>query len=222
MPFVECPNCRHTISDAATTCPNCGQAMTARPAEPTASTAPAVGDNDAARAADSYAPATPVDLPYFEVSIRKFVVMSIVTWGIYPLYWAYEQWVRIANRNREGLSPIWRTIFSPLWNFSLFRRIKEEAIRRGVPVHWDATMLAVIYFLFGPLWRLPDPWWVVSLLTFAPILPVVQQVIRVHDTVSPTRDRNDRFSGTNVIGIFVGTTFLVLVVVGLTLAPSAS
>ena len=186
------------------------------------SEAPSISDAPVSDVSGPQVLTTGVDLPFFEVSVRKFVVMSIVTWGIYPLYWAYEQWVRIENRNHEGLSPIWRTIFSPLWNFSLFKRIRREAIARGVPVYWDATVLAIIYFMFGPLWRLPDPWWLISLLTFLPCLPVVNEIVRVHNTLSLTHDRNDRFSGTNVIGIFVGSAFLALVVTGVVLGPSAS
>jgi hypothetical protein len=217
MPFVECPNCHHSISDAAGICPNCRYVMPARPA-PSLD----VSDTPAAKIEASYAPLNVVELPCFEVSVRKFVVMSIVTWGVYPLYWAFEQWVRIARRKNERLSPIWRTIFAPLWNFSLFKRIKQEATARGAAVRWEPTLLALLYFMFGPLWRLPDPWWVVSLLTFLPVIPVVRTVTRLHDTLSPTRDRNDRFSGANVVGIVFGSAVLALVLVGLSLGPQQS
>jgi zinc ribbon protein len=213
MPFVVCPNCSHTISDAARTCPNCGHTLPARPAPP------AVTYVSPTEFSEPHVPAA-VQLPYFEVSLRKFVVMSIVTWGMYILYWTYRQWILIEARTREGLSPIWRTIFSPLWNFSLFDRVKADAERRHLTVGWSGGLLAVIYLLAGALWRLPDPWWLVSLLAFLPLIPVVRTIGQLHNTLNTDRKRNDRFTRGNIIGIVIGVLFLLLVVLTLIVPPT--
>ena len=65
-------------------------------------------------AVDTNAEAVSVSLPYFEVALGKVVVMSLVTFGLYELYWMYQQWKRVKIRTMEDLSPFWRTFFAPL------------------------------------------------------------------------------------------------------------
>jgi hypothetical protein len=157
-------------------------------------------------------------MPFFEVSLPKFVVMSVVTWGIYNLYWAYKQWVHISARG-ESISPFWRAFFSPIWSFSLFERIKVDASTRGVAVYWSSGLLGFVYLVMGVLYRLPDPFWLLSLLSFLPLVPAVRAVIAIHERSTGTRDRNSYFGAVNVIGIIVGVGFLLLVIAAMASQP---
>jgi len=87
--------------------------------------------------------------PQFAVSLGKLAILSIVTFGIYDLYWAYQQWDAIRRRENEDLSPFWRAFFAPLWGFSLFPRIQKLAEMHHVPVNWSGGALAVVYLLLG-------------------------------------------------------------------------
>lgn len=64
------------------------------------------------------------------------------------------------------------------------------------------------------LWRLPDPWWLLSLVTFLPIIPPVRAVVAMHDRLAENRDRNARFSAANIAGVIFGGIVLLLAVVG--------
>ena len=158
-------------------------------------------------------------MPYFEVSLPKFVVMSVVTWGIFSLYWAYKQWVHISARSREGISPFWRAFFAPLWSFSLLERIKVDAGTRGAPVYWSSGLLGFVYLVMGALWRLPDPFWLVGIFSFLPLLPAVRAVIAIHERSTGGRDRNGYFGAANVVGIIVGIGFLLLVIAAMAAQP---
>ena len=216
MPLVTCPDCGRSVADAAMTCIHCGSPLMGRAtatdtAPPPASSGYTPPRGDASRGAE------PLVLPFFEVGVRKFVVMSIFTWGLYDLYWSYQQWVRIRDRGREHLSPFWRTFFAYLWGFSLFARVSEEARRKHMPVAWDSSLLGAVYFALGIAWRLPDPWWFVSLFAFVPVVPVVRTIVALHDRLDPDgeRDRNARFGDANWIGIAVGFVFTLMVILGL-------
>jgi hypothetical protein len=122
-----------------------------------------------------------VPFPLFPVSLSKFAVMSICSFGIYELYWCYQNWTRL--RDREGLlvSPFWRAFFAPLWGFSLFGRIRDLADSEGVETGWSAPVLATLYLVLSISWRLPDPWSLISIASFVPMLPVVRTTQRIND-----------------------------------------
>ena len=157
---------------------------------------------------------TDAHLPFFEVGRAKFAVMSIVTFGFYDLYWAYQQWTRIKARSGEKLIPSLRAAFAHVWGFSLFAHVRAEAVQQGVTVEWSAGLLGLCYLLIGALWRLPDPWWLISFLSFAVLIPVVNVIAALHERIDGQRDRNARFSIANMVGTAIGSLLVLLVLAG--------
>ena len=153
--------------------------------------------------------------PLFAVSLPKFVVMSVCTLGLYEFYWCYRHWQAERRREEENLSPFWRTVFAPVWVFALLPRIQSLTTKHGVPATWSATGLALAFLLLNAAWRLPDPVWLVCLLTCLPLIPVQQSVNRLNATLVPEAGRNDRFSGLNVLFIVIGTILLLLLLLSL-------
>ena len=158
-------------------------------------------------------------IPQFSVSLSKLVVMSLATFGIYELYWCYKQWEAIRRRESEKLSPFWRAFFAPLWGFSLFPRIQRLTANYGVPASWSGAGLALGFFILGAMWRLPDPYWLVSLFSFLPLLVVQRSVNALNAAVAPAADRNARYSGLNVVVIVIGAILLLLAILG-TILPN--
>ena len=71
------------------------------------------------------------------------------------------------------------------------------------------------------LWRLPDPYWLVSYLSFVPLLPVQSAVNRLNSVAAPDAPRNDSYSGANVVMIVVGGLLLALAIFGTFLPAEA-
>jgi hypothetical protein len=155
---------------------------------------------------------------YFPVGLLKFVVLTICTFTLYELYWAYKNWQRARERTGENIWPFWRAFFAPLWSFSLFRRIKEDAAGAGISAAWNPTLLAVTYLLWTAVWRLPDPWWLLCLLTFVPMIPVVDTVGELTAKSPAAEGKNDRLSGWNIVAVVLGGLFTILAIWG-TLYP---
>ena len=82
-------------------------------------------------------------------------------------------------------------------------------------MNWSTGVLGGLYFVLLLLWRLPDPWWLISIFSFLPIIPVIQTVVALHDAVAGSRDRNTRFSGLNIVGLVLGAIWVLLVLIGL-------
>ena len=152
--------------------------------------------------------------PQFAVSLGKLAVMSLCTFGLYELYWFYKQWDTLRRRERENLSPFWRTFFAPLWAFSLFPRIRQLTAKYGVPATWSGGGLALAFLIFGAASRLPARLWMVSLLSFLPLLVLQRAVNTLNATVAPGAERNNRYSGANVVVIVIGAILLALAIAG--------
>ena len=153
-------------------------------------------------------------LPFFPVATHKFIALSICSFGIYELYWSYQNWKRIQLMTRGHISPFWRAFFAPLWGFSLFRQVRERAVSEQVTVAWSSSVLGALYLALSLSWRLPDPWWLISFATLVPMLPVQQVAQRVNQLRGSSEDRNEHYSSANVILIVLGGLLLVLTIAG--------
>jgi hypothetical protein len=155
-----------------------------------------------------------VEHPLFPVGTTKFIVLSICTLGLYEAFWCYQSWKRIRRETGEELSPFWRAVFAPLWGFSLFPHITRVAAKRHIPVMWSDTTIAVWYLLLSASWRLPDPWWLISVATFVPFLPVLKTVREVNAKAPAAEGDNASFSGANIAWVVIGGVLVVMAVIG--------
>jgi hypothetical protein len=154
---------------------------------------------------------------FFPVSRLKLTVMSIATFGLYEVYWFYKNWQCLQRLGHKLNAPI-RAVFYPLTAWWLFKPVAGHAQKAGLSL--PAGGLAVAVFIFGGLWRLPDPWWLVSLLSFLPLLPVQGVVNELNRQAAPDADPNSRFTGANIVALVLGAIFIALVLIGLSVPES--
>ena len=183
MALITCPDCGQSVSAAAAACIHCGRPIARSAAEPAPRPTPVPIPEPQPISQQAAATRTSGDYSQFSVSTQKFIVLSICTFGIYELYRCYQNWVRLQSKSREDISPFWRAFFAPLWNFSLFGRIRDLAAAKRVAVSWSAGALGTLYLILSLLWRLPDPWWWISLASLLALIPVqktAQQINRLN------------------------------------------
>lgn len=154
------------------------------------------------------------ELPFFPVSAQKFILLSICSFGIYHAFWHYENWRRIKSNTGEDISPFWRAVFLPLYSFSMFARICNTSALEGMRVDLNPYALAAIYLLLNMTPQLPNPWWLISIASFLPMLPIQEAAQRVNQRhISPsTEATNENYSPANMITIIVGGVFLMFLV----------
>src|SRR5262245_6333778 len=174
------------------------------------------------------APEPPVavvtEFPLFAVSIHKLIVLSLCTFNGYALYWCYQNWKRIKRHDGDArIRPFWRAVFANLWGFALFARVRNLARSNGVATHWSPTLLGALYFVFAAMWRLPDPWWLLTYASVLFLIPVQQTARRVNDLYGrfTTEDRNERYTAKNIVTIVIGGTLFLLALVGTLQARAA-
>jgi len=150
---------------------------------------------------------------FFPVSLLKLSLMSVVTLGIYQIYWFYKNWKYVQRLGDDVNAPL-RALFYTLTSYGLFRRVREQAEAAQVGGNLQAGLLALMLFLLGALWRLPDPWWVVGLGAFLPLLPVQSTVNELNRRLAPQADPNVRFGGWNIVALIAGGILVLAALLG--------
>lgn len=172
---------------------------------------------------DRYAPPVAVvaDVPqnesaspvFYAVSPLKLVLISFGTLGLYQYYWIYKNWKLHKQRTGEDVSPLPRAIFAIFFIYQLFKNVDGEAEK------WNtrrvlAGPFATFWIAVTVLWRLPDPYWLVTYLSIFVLVPVQQTVNEINAVAVPGHDRNSRLSGWNWAAVLIGLPFFALAVFG--------
>ena len=166
-------------------------------------------------------PSVTQNTPFFPVSITKLVVMSVCTFSLYEVYWFYENWRRISARTGEKMVPWARALFSVFYCYQCFTNVRDYDRRTVDSSKLAAGPLAAGWIVATILWKLPDPYWWLSMLAVAFLLPVQVLANRTNSMVSPGHAKNSEFSALNWVAIVLGGLFLILALLG-TFLPQPS
>ena len=159
---------------------------------------------------------------FFPVGLSKLTIMTVGTWGIYEFYWFYQNWKSVRQLTGEKLNAPVRALFYPLTSFSLFPRIRDQGQRLQVAFTVRPGVLATVVLLWNALWRLPDPYWIISFLGFVPLLYVQSAVNKINQQVAPGSNPNTRLGAWNIVALIAGAALLALVVVGMLLGEEGA
>ena len=159
------------------------------------------------------------DTAWFLVGGTKLVVMCVVTFGLYEIYWFYQQW-RCVRLRGEAIYPVVRTFFAGLFCYALFRRVAESATTRGLPAP-SPGWYTIVFILLSVTWQLPAPWRLLSLLSLGPLVVVQRAASAAALAETPAADPNTKLTPANWFGVGVFTVVLLLALLGALLPPPA-
>lgn len=158
------------------------------------------------------------ELPFYCVSALKLSILSFATFGLYELFWFYKNWALVKARSGRDISPFWRAFFSPLYCYSLATAVNSAAVSVNVVPRITPAPIAGIYAGLALLWRLPDPYWLVCMFTFVPLIPIARQIRTVHETIRPGFESAVGWNGWSYLTLFTGGILACLAVIA-TLGP---
>ncbi|MFA4829538.1 MAG: DUF4339 domain-containing protein [Thermodesulfovibrionales bacterium] len=141
---------------------------------------------------------------FFPVSNLKLVVMSIFTFGLYQIYWSYENWDFIRNQARPKIKPAWRSLCPIFYMYSLFKSIKTYASNEGFGTAYSSGWLFIGYIVMFIIGVLPINAAFLSIFSVLLLLPVQNVINKINYLLSPSISRNYRFTLPNIIGIVLG------------------
>ncbi len=91
---------------------------------------------------------------FFVVSERRFIILSILTFGGYTTYWFIKNWKLIKQQENSNIHPVFRgTIGRIFYIYPLTKKVLESAEARGYkkPSYWPKWTECV----WGILWYRP-------------------------------------------------------------------
>ena len=144
---------------------------------------------------------------YYPVSLPKFLILSVLTFGLFEFYWLYKNWAFIKERDRSDILPVARAIFGVFFLYSL---INDVAARRNV-VLWSVVP-AASFFLLNMAWKWPEQWWLVSMFTPLPLIPVLRQINALNRPDAGTYEINSAWKPRHVVLAVVTGPLLALIV----------
>ena len=221
MAITQCSECGGKVSTSATACPHCGC-----PLEPQI-TCRLCGEELAASLVACPACGAPVaggeesPVRYSPVRINKFVILSLVTFGFYPIVWFYRNWRYIKTSEGTSIWPWARALFFPLWYYPMLKRLDVQGKgllaaallillggRSGIA---DSTTPPDFFLLFLNISFI--------LLTVLPLIPAVKAINDLHErsgTRPPSFGWRWRSAAVLVLGLLVNmATVGVLILVAL-------
>lgn len=105
------------------------------------------------------------------INVNKFIFLSIVSLGIYEIWWIYKAWRFFQQKEKSDIMPAARAIFSIFFLISLFNKILTFAREKGYTFSYSSVLLFVAFLVCNLLTRLPDPFWLISIISFVFLIP---------------------------------------------------
>lgn len=126
------------------------------------------------------------DEPIIEInqpSQSLFIVLTLVTLGLYLVWWNYKIWCYYRDRDKLDIYPAGRTLYAILFLYSFFRRILNRAKSLGYEKTYSPGILLALYFLTTIVAQLPFGVFPALLGFVLVINPVfdAQRFVLIHD-----------------------------------------
>ncbi len=105
------------------------------------------------------------------ISTNRFIFFSVLTLGLYNVWWMYKSWKFFQEKDKMDIMPLGRAIFAIFFLYGLFDVIQLYANRNGIKKDFSSGMLFVAFLAFNFSERLPSPFDFVSIFAFVPLIP---------------------------------------------------
>ena len=105
------------------------------------------------------------------INVNKFIALALITFGLYNIWWIYKSWRFIRDQEKSEILPAFRTIFSLFFLISLFKRILKLANSSDYEPNYPSVVLFIGYILAVFLAYLPEPFFLVTLVSFVFLIP---------------------------------------------------
>lgn len=150
------------------------------------------------------------------ISTERFIFLSIISFGLYEVYWIYKAWKFFKQKENTDINPAARAIFSLFFLNSLLEKILSLARAKGYKEGYSASGLTFGFIVCNFLSRLPDPFWLLSFLS-------IVFLIKPFTVLSYAKENSDdfvttdqySFSNRQILLIVLGSAFWLLVLLGL-------
>jgi len=140
-----------------------------------------------------------------KISVTKFIILTVVTLGLYEIWWIYKSWCFFGDKERSDIMPALRTVFSIIFLIPLFNKILKLAKGNGYKHDYVSAFLFVGYVIASFIAMLPDPFWLLTLFSFIFLIPPFKALNYAMDYCPEFRiTEQESFSGRQIFLLIAG------------------
>lgn len=152
----------------------------------------------------------------YNISVNKFILLSILTFGLYEMWWVYKAWRFFKEKDKLDIMPAMRTIFSIFFLYSLFSRILDYSNEKGYTNSYSPGFLFIALLITNALSYLPDPFFLLSFLSVFVFLSPFNALNFAKETSAEfVTVEQDGFNTRQIVLIVIGVIFWFFVLFGL-------
>jgi hypothetical protein len=152
----------------------------------------------------------------------KVLILSIVSFGLYGIWWIYKSWRFFKEKDGLDIMPAARAIFSIFFLYSLFENIQHYARSNGYEKSYSSGALFAGQLVFSLASRLPEPYWLISVVSsFFILAPANALNFAITNSGQYNATTISGFNGRQIAVLVIGGIFWILVLAGLFLAPES-
>ena len=166
-----------------------------------------------------------VDIEYFSIPPKRLAILSILTLGIYEIFWFYKNWEAIKKAEQQKISPLGRAIFTVFYCHGFFKKVLQSAKKHGYGDSYSPGILATVYIILllvgNGLSRIENTtfgldilWLIIAISSFIPLLYIQKAINFNNSKIVQNFDRNRKFSKGEIILTIIGVIWFGLVVLG--------
>jgi len=166
------------------------------------------------------------DVAYYPVSSLKFFILSVLTLGLYHVFWFYKNWEYVKNREHSTIMPWGRALFYTLWYYPLYSSIERDSKFSETSLKTTKNgvflSLGILFFITSFVSNTESIYSYIALfLTIIVVLPLVERINAFTSHDNETYLFNSRWRPRHfVMGLFFCTIFSYSLAVETNLVPS--
>ncbi len=84
---------------------------------------------------------------YYVVAPLKFLLLSILTFGLYFVYWFYQNWRQIKESDNSDIWPVPRAIFYIFFAHALLADVDKRVGEKAPDYNWNAMLIATAFVI---------------------------------------------------------------------------
>lgn len=193
-----CKECGNKLDESSKFCDKCGKPI-----------------NSEIKAIDSKETGESSKITPLTISTNKLIFLSVLSFGLYEIYWFYRQWKALKEIKDLKITAWARGLFAPLFAYPLFKQFFELARHETKKDYSSAGWLATGYFILNLLWKLEDPYWLISFTSILTLIPVQKAINEYWLSKHPNHKVSSDYKGFETAVLIIGGIFMILVIIGL-------
>jgi len=149
------------------------------------------------------------------MSSNQFMILSIVSFGLYPIWWSYKAWDFFRETEGADVMPAARALFNWIFLSSLLKRIKDFSIRNGDRDRYSPGLLHLGYLVLIFAGYLPEPYLLISILNALIFIQPLKALNfgKINSQEIATKEKTS-FNTRQWVLIILGSLLWILAIVG--------